>query len=582
MKNLLAGPLGERGLWLAEEDFIATDQRTVHDLGRLGFPRDWPTVYSSSSVLKSLIGKKGRCAARQVVVLGPPSAEQLKLVSGLHFRALQSFSNAELAAQASGLGVCRGWAIFEQLDQDSSAAFVAERYWWNSLEDGTWVDFTPRPAAWQALLLAAGDAPKEPCSLSQQHVDLASHVYALCFGEEAPRLISSGNTASSTAAPQTAGPVGGGQPNSGAAGGEGAKSALALAVAEADEACAELRRLEAEARELREKLQGAVPQHARWNANPEALKPGARGKIHGLSKSADLNGQEVTLLSWEERRGRWKVRLRTGEVRAVLPENLELVDEVKEQAELSTFGCEVIGHLPCEGAETEYHLWPLVYSGIIRVRLPDRLVARLNVQFDELYSSYSSSSHAPYLQGEMKEGRQLTVRKPDDEYVALLMACCEKLSKAILREEAEDFQYQLDSVWTVHQFAGDYNPVHFHNNARSHFGFSSFLHLQLPPQLNVGQAWLPRRGSKGYHDGMTSFIWRTDSGLSREHLENPGVLECELLEGYLYVFPQWVQHFVWPFRGEGERRTVAANISLQGSSERAGLKPAGGGGGLYR
>merc|ERR1712032_597992 len=97
---------------------------------------------------------------------------------------------------------------------------------------------------------------------------------------------------------------------------------------------------------------------------------------------------------------------------------------------------------------------------------------------------------------------------------------------------------------------------------KSHFGFSSFLHLQLPPQLHMAQQALPRNGAAGHYDGVTSFIWKTDSGMAREQFQCSGILECELLEGYLYVFPQWVQHFVWPFQGSGERRTVAANISL--------------------
>merc|ERR1719512_183154 len=34
----------------------------------------------------------------------------------------------------------RGWAVFEHLDLAVSAAFVAERYWWNALPDGKCVD----------------------------------------------------------------------------------------------------------------------------------------------------------------------------------------------------------------------------------------------------------------------------------------------------------------------------------------------------------------------------------------------------------------------------------------------------------
>jgi hypothetical protein len=31
--------------------------------------------------------------------------------------------------------------------------------------------------------------------------------------------------------------------------------------------------------------------------------------------------------------------------------------------------------------------------------------------------------------------------------------------------------------------------------------------------------------------------------------------------GKMYFFPSWLQHMVYPFKGEGERRTVAANLN---------------------
>jgi hypothetical protein len=30
----------------------------------------------------------------------------------------------------------------------------------------------------------------------------------------------------------------------------------------------------------------------------------------------------------------------------------------------------------------------------------------------------------------------------------------------------------------------------------------------------------------------------------------------------MYFFPSWMQHSVYPFFGEGERRTVAANMNI--------------------
>ncbi|CAK9051810.1 Hypothetical protein (Fragment) [Durusdinium trenchii] len=104
------------GYWLSRSDFIWSHPSDDLDvLGALSFPREWPKSYSSEG-LKSLIGKRGKIPAKRVAVAGVPTAEQLdKLRKVLEScRPLQSFHNAELAAQLGGLHVVRGWAIFER------------------------------------------------------------------------------------------------------------------------------------------------------------------------------------------------------------------------------------------------------------------------------------------------------------------------------------------------------------------------------------------------------------------------------------------------------------------------------------
>jgi len=161
-----------QGYWLDSDDFVSTADLDAEHLGKVGFPRDWPGVYGSSKALKQLVGKKGKCAGKKVGVVPGPDASQLSMVKGLKFYPLQSFSNAERAAKAAGMDVVRGWAVYEHLDKGVSEAFVAERFWWNSLPDGTWIDFTPRPDVLPEILLAEAvdGAPKATDVLSsRQH-----------------------------------------------------------------------------------------------------------------------------------------------------------------------------------------------------------------------------------------------------------------------------------------------------------------------------------------------------------------------------------------------------------------------------
>ncbi|CAK0792347.1 unnamed protein product [Prorocentrum cordatum] len=409
----------------------------VGSLGALGFPRDWPAVYSSSRALKSLVGKKGRCAGQRVSVVGAPDADDRARVAGLRLRPLQSFANAR-------------------------ENFVAERYWWNRTADGSrWLDFTPRPAAQSSLLLvqSAAGAAKTPSASSAPDERLEAQLRrARGFDGEAEGPceaagVPCGAPAGDAAAAGAPAPVADSEEL------RALRAELERVTAEADEACAALRR-----------HLGRGPSPARTGP-ASGLRVGALVGVRGPGPPAEqaASGEECgprgVATSWDADRGRWLVRLRTGELRAVAASRLELVDGAEESPQLTTFGCELSGGLPPEAGGAPYQLWPLVYSGLIRVRVPDGLLARLNAQ------------------------------------------------------------------------------------------------------LNLSQHRLPEGQGCGRRDGAaaastTSFFWKADAGAGPESLDCPGSLECELAEGYLYVFPQWLQHHVWPFRGPGERRTLAGNIAL--------------------
>lgn len=166
------------GYWLNDDDFVSTEGLPAQELGTIGFPRDWPNVYSTCKPLKSLIGKKGKCPGKKVGVVGVPAPEETDAVQGVTFHPLQSFSNADRVEKATGMSAVHGWAVFEHLDKELSSGFVAERYWWNAMSDGKWVDFTPRPEEWPELLLAeaANDAPKTKTKLNQNEADIAQYL----------------------------------------------------------------------------------------------------------------------------------------------------------------------------------------------------------------------------------------------------------------------------------------------------------------------------------------------------------------------------------------------------------------------
>eukprot|EP00746_Dinoflagellata_sp_MGD_P078208 gnl/MRDRNA2_/MRDRNA2_31294_c0_seq1.p1 gnl/MRDRNA2_/MRDRNA2_31294_c0~~gnl/MRDRNA2_/MRDRNA2_31294_c0_seq1.p1 ORF type:complete len:388 (+),score=68.74 gnl/MRDRNA2_/MRDRNA2_31294_c0_seq1:71-1234(+) len=334
---------------------------------------------------------------------------------------------------------------------------------------------------------------------------------------------------------------------------------------ERDKALAAQQAADSEAQELKKKLEACRAEKSKSAGISSApVTAGCIVRISGLKDASHLNNTEATAVSWDGKKARWKVKLQSGELRLLKPENMRSTGRKETQDEdfkfLNSFEMEIDGELPPDAGSCPYKLWPMIHSGFIRVQMPESVMRRLNKDLDMLYNDFHSPSHAPYLQGEMKSGKQLTIQKPPDDYVKILLEACNTLAKALL--ESEDFVTELDVVWSVHQLERDYNPVHFHSNSKAYHGFSSFLHLKLPPQLNPENHQKPAHGAHGRHDGTTSFFWKADMPTNRGNLILPGTIECPLEIGHLYVFPQWLQHYVWPFEGPGERRTIAGNVAL--------------------
>ena len=67
------------------------------------------------------------------------------------------------------------------------------------------------------------------------------------------------------------------------------------------------------------------------------------------------------------------------------------------------------------------------------------------------------------------------------------------------------------------------------------FAFNTFVTTEARIKPFYGSFW-PRDIIIICADGVTSFIWKTDSPEIRENLELSGVLECDHGGGFLYDF----------------------------------------------
>lgn len=153
-----------------------------------------------------------------------------------------------------------------------------------------------------------------------------------------------------------------------------------------------------------------------------------------------------------------------------------------------------------------------------------------------------------------------------------------QLAKEYIKQTIGDkleINTDVQTMWTVHSYAGDYNPLHDHGT-RSLMGLSCILYLKVPPQIEaiglpseeiiaagVTPGFQGLNGASGAVDGFTYLCWGTN-GMRDVNMLRPIQEEYVKPEvGTMIIFPAWLRHAVMPFSGEGERRTFSANINVE-------------------
>ena len=120
------------------------------------------------------------------------------------------------------------------------------------------------------------------------------------------------------------------------------------------------------------------------------------------------------------------------------------------------------------------------------------------------------------------------------------------------------------SMWTVHSYEGDYNPLHDHDvsYAQKSMAFSIILYCMVPPQIAKLGDNTKLHSNGGATDGCTYFCWGTNTGADHLVLKPKTDRYVVPEEGKFLIFPSWLNHSVAPFYGPGERRTLSANFRV--------------------
>ena len=218
----------------------------------------------------------------------------------------------------------------------------------------------------------------------------------------------------------------------------------------------------------------------------------------------------------------------------------------------------------------EFRIQPIPSLLLLEMQMPDEMVSDLNHYLDDLREQEDRPSHAKRLVGQIGHGEQLTMDHHDsrlEEFVRMSGALGVEYLKAFgeMGYEMDNRHVEVDELWSVHSYQGDYNPIHDHGT-KTLMGLSCTSWTKVPQQI-LDQ---PTSGSPEYNlynasgdaDGCLVFQYGMNSVVDLERLRPPQNFVIKPEIGKFLMLPSWLQHMVYPFEGEGERRTVAANFNV--------------------
>ena len=216
---------------------------------------------------------------------------------------------------------------------------------------------------------------------------------------------------------------------------------------------------------------------------------------------------------------------------------------------------------------------PKTAVNIMRCQFPNEITTEINQHIEDTIIP-NNVDHSEGLVGQIRQNKeksaQLTFPHKGDEVGEMFGSVLERLAKEFVNRsmgEETECKTSIESMWTVHSYSGDYNPIHDHGT-KTPMGVSCIMYLQVPRCIqtlgNPAEEFEGLNESSGAVDGFTYLTWGTN-GMRDINMMRPITEEYVKPEvGTLIMFPSWLRHGVMPFFGkeDDERRTFSANINV--------------------
>jgi hypothetical protein len=210
---------------------------------------------------------------------------------------------------------------------------------------------------------------------------------------------------------------------------------------------------------------------------------------------------------------------------------------------------------------------PALY--IMETTMPESMIDSVNDYMDEYREKEDRKSLRHNLVGQINKGEQLLLDHTDERLAEYNQFICNLGAEYINHFGSSGNtvkgpkQVETDETWSVHSYDGDYNPIHDHGT-KTIMGISTTAWTKVPEQIGVVNSSSPTYSlynESGHSDGCIVFQYGQTSTIDSERLRPSQSIVMTPEVGKLLVFPSWLQHMVYPFKGEGERRTIASNLN---------------------
>ena len=200
-----------------------------------------------------------------------------------------------------------------------------------------------------------------------------------------------------------------------------------------------------------------------------------------------------------------------------------------------------------EERQVSFDIYQPFGPSILKSSIPEEYLQQINTQADKILDDEKLSKDRDWshnLAGNVKKEisiDHMTI-KGLPEFLATIS---QEYANRVLPEYLPKDTKIAFRVWAVSQWAGDFNPMHIHDS-----NLSGVCFLKVPPYYEEEYKKEDHHPTAGCLECLGSI---PNHFARHSFLVKPEV-------GDLYLFPSWLTHQVYPFRSEGERRSMAFNV----------------------